>query len=149
MSNRRIPVLAKVLGVVIGIYVLVRFVIHPPLPFSLILMYMSLTVVGVLVYVSIYDDVWHDFTTPIEGFFRGDAGRSALWNGLRWVVLVLLPLGVGWGVYNKVMPSYNPPAEQRVVHPAPPFEVTGLNNPLRQRPNQYQEYLKLGAKVYF
>ena len=149
MPKRRIPILAKVVGVVIGIYILVRFVIQPPLPFSLILMYMSLTVVGVLVYVSIYDDVWHDFTAPIEAFFRGEAGHGAAWKGFRTVVLVLLPVGVGWGVYNKVKPSYNPPAEQRVVHPAPPFEVSGLNNPLRQRPNQYPEHIKLGAKVYF
>ncbi|MBI3609700.1 MAG: c-type cytochrome [Nitrospirae bacterium] len=149
MPKRRIPILAKVVGVVIGIYILIRFVIQPPLPFSLVFMYMSLTVVGVLVYVSIYDDVWNEFTLPIEEFFRGRSDRGAVWQGVRLIVLAMIPLFIGWGVYNKVKPSYNPPAEQRVVHPAPPFEVAGLNNPLRQRPEKYQDYIKLGSKIYF
>ena len=141
--------LVKVFAVVIGIYVVIRFVIKPPLPFSLVLMYMMLTVIGALVYVSIYDDVWLDFSQPIAEFFRGTARRGAAWTFARQVVLVLLPLLVGYGVYQKVTPSLNPPAEERVVHPAPPFEVTGLNNPLRKQPDKYQEYLKLGARVYF
>jgi mono/diheme cytochrome c family protein len=149
MAQPRIPILLKVLAVVVGVYVVIRFVIHPPLPFSLVLMYMTLTVIGALVYVSIYDDTWRDFSMPIIDFFRGSDTAGALWKAARSVVLVFIPLLVGYGVYQKVMPSLDPPAEQRVVHPAPPFEVTGLSNPLRNQPDKYQDNLKLGAKVYF
>lgn len=149
MTMRRRPVLTKVAVVVIGIYILIRYIIHPPLPASLILMYMALTVIGVMVYVSIYDDVWEGFTAPISEFFRGRTDKGTVWQSGRLIVLAMIPLIGGFGVYKGVMPGLNPPAEQRVVHPAPPFEVTGLNNPLRRQPNRYPEYLQLGARVYF
>ena len=146
---RRIPILASVGGLIVGAYLFFRFAIHPPLPSSLIFMYMALVISGAMVYVSIYEDTWREFSAPIGEFFLGRADRGILWQGARVVVLVLIPVLAGYGVYTRVAPSLDPPAEQRVVHPAPPFEVTGLNNPLRQRAAQYQDHIRLGAKVYF
>ncbi|MEW6324652.1 MAG: cytochrome c [Nitrospirota bacterium] len=149
MRRGGVPILASVALLVVGGYLVFRFAIHPPLPSSLVLMYMFLLVTGVMVYVSIYDDTWRDFSVPLADFFRGDSAQGAAGQVARAAVLVLIPLLVGYGVYTRVKPSFDPPAEQRVVHPAPPFEVTGLNNPLRQRPGDYREQIRLGAKVYF
>ncbi|MBI4400691.1 MAG: cytochrome c [Nitrospirae bacterium] len=149
MNTRRgIPLLVKFVAVLVGVYVGVRLV-RPPLPSSLVMMYMTLTVCGVLVYVSIYAETWQEFSAPLVELFRGSPERGGLWQGGRQVVLGLIPLLLGFGVYQKVTPSFTPPAEQRVVHPAPPFEVMGLTNPLQQRPDRLQEHLELGARVYF
>ncbi|MGH7206583.1 MAG: c-type cytochrome [Nitrospiraceae bacterium] len=149
MSGRwRIPLLAKLVSVVLVVYIVARL-IRPPLPFSLIAMYMTLTFCGILVYVSIYPETWQEFLGPIAEFFRGNSHRAGAWQGIRWVVLGLIPFLIGAGVYRQVTPSFTPPAEQRVVHPAPPFEVMGLTNPLQQRPDRLQEHLELGARVYF
>jgi hypothetical protein len=146
---KRIPILLKVTMVLIAVYVLIRFVIHPPLPFSLVFMYMTLAALGTLVYVSIYDDVWHGFSAPILEFLRGTKITGQPARLARLAVLVLIPLSVGKATYQRVIPSFEPPFEQRVVHPAPPAEVTGLSNPLRAHQDRYAEYVKDGARVYY
>lgn len=147
-TRRSIPLLLKLVSVVAGVYIVLQLV-RPPLPSSLVMMYMALTVCGVLVYVSIFAETWREFSVPLLEFFRGSPERGMLWQGGRQVALGLIPFMLGMGVYYRVTPSFAPPAEQRVVHPAPPFEVMGLTNPLKQRAERMPEYLELGAKVYF
>lgn len=147
-GRRRIPLLTKVAAVIVGVY-LATWLIQPPLPHSVKVMYMTLTLCGILVYISIYPETWNEFSKPILEFFRGDPGKGAAWRGVRWAVLALIPLLIGMGAYRRVSPSLTPPAEQRTVHPAPPFEVMGMANPLREHPERLKEQLALGARVYF
>ena len=112
-------------------------------------MYMTLSVLGLLVYVSVYEDVLREFTGPIKEFLVGDRLRGGLWKGARLVVLIFIPLYVGYLTLQKVSPRFEPPLGQRVIHPAPPVEVTGFSNPLRQDPGKYEEYVKEGARIYF
>lgn len=146
---RRAPILLKAFLVVAGIYTVIRYLIHPPLPFSLVFMYMVLTLTGTLIYVSIYEENWHSFYRPIIEFIRGQDRAHPIGRAVRKGVLILVPLWVGWAAYQQAVPSFIPPAEPRVIHPAPPIEVTGLYNPLRAQPEQQRKYIQEGARIYF
>ena len=52
-KRRRIPVPAQVALVWIGVYLFLKLVIKPPLPFSLIFTYMGMTSVWLLIYISV------------------------------------------------------------------------------------------------
>lgn len=148
-KRRRIPVPAQVAIVWMGIYLFLKFFIKPPLPSSLIFMYMTMTSIGLLMYVSVYEDVLQEFKGPVVDFLRGDPLRAGPWRVARWVLLVTIPVYVGHLVYQRVTPRFEPPIASRVIHPAPPPEVMGLVNPLRQQPDKLAEYIADGARVYF
>ncbi len=141
--------LAKVAIVWIGVYLFLKLFIKPPLPSSLIFMYMTLTSIGLLMYVSVYKDVLQEFQGPVVDFLRVDPLRTGPWRVARWVLLVTIPVYVGYQVYQRVMPRFEPPIASRVIHPAPPPEVMGMVNPLRQQPDKLAGYVQDGARVYF
>jgi hypothetical protein len=58
---------------------------------------------------------------------------------LRYGVLILFPLLVGWQTYSSTAPSDQPPAENRTIHPAPPGEYTGLSNPVAKTPDNIMQ----------
>lgn len=126
--------LPKVVILWLGVYLLVKYVIHPPLPASLVFMYLALASVAIILYVSIYEEVKEATLRPIREFLRGHRGKSGLVRVSRIVVLVLIPLLAGKVVYQRLAPTNAPPAEQRVVHPAPPTEYVGLVNPIPHTP---------------
>lgn len=126
---KRMPLLAKVAVLLAVVYVGIKL-IQPPLPSSLVFMYMVLTSVSILIYVSIFDDKSREFYGPIMSFLAGGRRQSATLKYMRFGVLVVFPLLVGMNVYARLVPSDQPPIEQRVVHPAPPGEFVGLANPI-------------------
>ncbi|MCI0526992.1 MAG: hypothetical protein L0Y56_05990, partial [Nitrospira sp.] len=121
-KRRRISIPAQVAIIWLGIYLFLKFAIKPPLPSSVIFMYMTMTSIGLLMYVSIYEDVLQAFKRPVVDFLRGDQVGVGPWRAARWVVLGLFPLLVGWQTYSSTAPSDQPPAENRTIHPAPPGE---------------------------
>ena len=122
-KRRRIPVPAQVAIVWIVVYLFLKLFIKPPLPSSLIFMYMTMTSIGLLMYVSIYEDMLQGFKGPVVDFLRGDPLRAWPWRAARWVLLVTIPIYAGHLVYQRVMPRLEPPIASRVIHPAPPPEV--------------------------
>jgi DMSO reductase family type II enzyme heme b subunit len=147
-KRRWIPVPAKVAIVWIGIYLFLKF-FKPPLPSSLIFMYMTTVTVGLALSVSIYENILHAFTDPIVEFLRGDAGRAWPWRVARWAVLIAIPVYVGSGVYQRVVPRFEPPIASRVIHPAPPPEVAAFYNEFRDDEENLKKYIEEGLVVYF
>jgi hypothetical protein len=137
-------VLLKAAILVSVIYIALKTLIHPPLPSSLIYLYITLTSVALFLYISLFEEKTRDFLNPIAEFLRGGEGGTALIRYARVAVLVLFPLLVGSTVYSRLVPSNSPPAEQRVVHPAPPAEFVGLANPYPHTP----ENVALGRGLY-
>ncbi|MEK6683248.1 MAG: cytochrome c [Nitrospirota bacterium] len=129
-KRRRVPVPLQVAIIWIGVYLFLKFFIRPPLPSSLIFMYMTMTSIGLGVYVSIYEDMLQGFLRPIVDFLRGDPLRAWTWRASRWVLLVTIPVFVGYGFYQRVAPRTEPPIGSRVIHPAPPREFAQLVNPV-------------------
>jgi hypothetical protein len=115
-----------------------------PLPMSLIWLYLFLTTVGIVVYCTLSGESTEQLLGPIFRFVGGDGlggtGRSA-----RLAVLVLVPVLVGWQTYSGLVPSTQPPSENRTIHPAPPGEFVGLANPVPNTPENVMQ----GKGFYF
>ena len=59
------------------------------------------------------------------------------------------PLFVGFFTFQAFTPRMSPPAELRTIHPAPPDEFVGLDNPLREDEENLDARLREGAEIYF
>ncbi|HLE28536.1 MAG TPA: cytochrome c [Anaerolineales bacterium] len=106
----------------LGALVVYRFVIQPPIPSSLLAIYMGITTAVVLLWVSASDAWWNEFKAPLITLF---VERERKWiMGLRWAILVIIPALVGWLAYQRVVPRVEAPAELRSIHPAPPTTIT-------------------------
>lgn len=148
-KRRWIPVPAKVAIVWIVVYLFLKFFVKPPLPSSIIFMFMATVTVGLVLAVSIYEQMLRDFLDPIIDFLHGDAARAWPWRAARWALLVAIPVYVGYGVYQGVAPRFEPPIASRVIHPAPPPEVAALYNSLRDDEANLEKNIEEGGVVYF
>ncbi|VAX25507.1 hypothetical protein MNBD_NITROSPINAE02-1185 [hydrothermal vent metagenome] len=148
-KKSRIPVPAKVAIVWIGAYLILKLAIKPPLPSSLIFMYMTAITVGLALSVSIFEDLLNQFLGPIYRFLSGESARTLPVKVIRWALLIAIPLNVGYGVYQRVLPRFEPPIASRVIHPAPPPEVAALYNDLRDDEANLKKNIKMGEVIYF
>lgn len=122
-----------------------------PVPRSVVGQYMLTALVGVLLYMSAEAARWETFKEPIIRTMVQPERRV-----LRGVLMLAIPLFVGWFAYQNVRPSFGAPPSLRSVHPAPPNTITfrgntmvltGLENPLRTS-GDMAEHLRDGARVY-
>jgi len=128
------PLLVAV--VVIGaIFVILNYVLWPPIPKALVIQYMIIVTAGVLLLVSFDDATAARFARPILVFL----GKPS-WMVPRFGGFLVVALGAGWLAYGFVKPNNAPPLELRTVHPAPPttlrvygkrYDLLKLDNPIR------------------
>ncbi|MGQ0563398.1 MAG: c-type cytochrome [Gemmatimonadota bacterium] len=123
-----------------------------PVPASVMLQYMLTALVGVLLYVSADEARWAEFKQPLHGLLVRPDRRS-----LRVLLLILLPLLVGWMAFDRVRPKVSAPPALRSIHPAPPNQITfrgrsmtlaGLANPLRTR-GKLEDHYATGKRIYY
>ncbi|MDP6459340.1 MAG: c-type cytochrome [Candidatus Hydrothermarchaeota archaeon] len=136
------PPIVTAIGLLVGIYISLRFIVPlftAPIPSSVIHMYMGVAVAGILIYVSIRDEDWREFIDLPKLVIQGDAGTTA-----RLALLAILPLFAGYLVYGAVVPDTTTPSQLRSVHPSPPIEFVGLENPLPKTSENIAE----GKKLY-
>jgi len=144
--------IGKVSLVWVAIYLFLKFgfrFITAPLPSSVIFMYMSLVTVCILLYVSVFDEDAEAFFGPIKNFIAGDTNETASRKWGRVVVFFLIPFFFAYRNYKGAIPSFEPPLEQRVVHPAPPTEFTGMYNPYREDKDHFKENVRFGGEVFY
>ena len=125
-------ILVKATILLVGMYIFLRFIMPlftAPLPSSLIFLYMALTLTGIVIYATVSGQLTEAFFGPIRSFLSGHDISGAM-NVARFAVLFLFPLLIGWQTYASTVPSDQPPAENRTIHPAPPGEFVGLSNPV-------------------
>lgn len=151
MSILRSKLVQAVL-VVVATYLVFRFGIRPPAPWSVVKLYMAVVLLAVFVYVSSDSDSWRAFLSPIQSTLV-DEGKRPIRNAL----MVLLPILVGVYAYTQAAQGTAEPVELRAVHPAPPASITfrgktidiqGLDNPLRKDTANYEKYVAEGATIY-
>ena len=151
MSVLRSKFLQAVL-ILVGTFLFFRFGIRPPAPWSVIRLYMTITTFAVLVYVSSNSDAWESFLQPIRSILEDDSKRQ-----IRLVLMVILPLLVGYYIYDRAAAEEGAPPELRAVHPAPPasisfrgktIDVQGLENPLRKDTANFKKYVAEGGVIY-
>jgi len=120
-----------------------------PLPASLMFIYLVLTTIGLAIFITTSDQKMDAFMEPIHAFLRG--GQKGLFGMLRGLVLVMIPLLVGWGTYSKNVPKVQSRTGIRVQHPTIPGRFEKLVNPLRdpseERVKKYMEEKGLAVPV--
>ncbi|MGE3977012.1 MAG: cytochrome c [Nitrospira sp.] len=134
--------LGKPIILMVTMYLFLKFVLpnipgSAPLPSSLIFLYLLLTASGIIIYETLSGESKDAFWGPMQRFLTGDnvGGLQAL----RYGVLILFPLLVGWQTYGSTATSDLPPTEGRTIHPAPPGEYTGLSNPVPKTPDNIMQ----------
>lgn len=97
-----------------------------PVPGTLIIIYMVLTLVALFLFVTFSDDYLDEFLRPVKAFLRGRYGKAP-----RLVVLVAVPLIVGWQVYEAIVPKVELPVSLRIQRPSSNFPKSfeALENP--------------------
>jgi hypothetical protein len=117
------PVSAFWQGVLIWLtaYGIFTWVVHPPLPESLLYTYMGMVTVAIFVYVSATDEGWAQCRRTVTAFLTGETRWRRM---VRAAVFVVIPLLTMWTVYTAVAPSYEDPVELRSSHVAPPRSIT-------------------------
>jgi len=109
--------------------------ITPPMPASVLMIYMTIATIAILLFVAADEKRFIAFLRPLRSVFDGRAPKV-----VQVVVLVCIPLLAGWGAWLRMAPTCDAPFEPRVVHPEPPsyfglhgkrIETAKLDNPLR------------------
>jgi DMSO reductase family type II enzyme heme b subunit len=142
--------------VLVAAFLIFRFGIRPPMPSSVLALYMAITLLAVLIYVSSDSDSWRAFVTPIWRTLVEPRRRP-----LRRILGVLIPLLVGYYVYSQAAATVEAPVELRAVHPAPPDTITFRGKPInlqdpdtpvrkdiQQNPANREKHLAAGAAIY-
>lgn len=134
--------LGKPIILMIAMYVFLKFVLpnipgSAPLPSSLIFLYLLLTASGIVIYETLSGESKDAFWGPMQRFLTGE--KIGGLKVLRYGVLILFPLLVGWQTYGSTATSDLPPTEGRTIHPAPPGEYTGLSNPVPKTPENIMQ----------
>ena len=139
-------------GTALIFYVLLQFIIKPPLPSSIIWMYMVTLIFAIILYVSYSEKIFKEFLYPIKVFLKHDSFKIP-----RMSFGIIMPLVFGWISYAMVSPKYDPPAELRTTHPTPPakiefnhqqLELAEIRNPFRE-PGLIESAKLEGRDIYF
>jgi mono/diheme cytochrome c family protein len=133
-------------------FVILRFGVRPPAPWSVIQLYMVIVLLAVLIYVSADADSWRAFIRPIRATLVDRDKRL-----LRVALAVVLPLLFGYYAYTQAAARPQAPPELRAIHPAPPdtiqfrgkpFNISGAENPLRKDQASFARHVAAGGELY-
>src|SRR5438309_9532147 len=139
-------------AVVVLAFCALRFGIQPPVPWSVIKIYLFVVLAAVFIYVSSDSDSWRSFLAPIRSTLV-DPDRRVL----RGALMIVVPLLVGYYAYSQAAARPEAPPELRAVHPAPPasiqfrgkeFNISGAENPLRKDAAKLKEHAAKGGEIY-
>jgi mono/diheme cytochrome c family protein len=153
----RPSILVWSVGLVLALYLGLRFGVEPPIPASVLGMYMFFIVVAQLLYVSADAERFADFKRPLVTLIVDP--KLSTW---RLALGVGLPLLAGWGGFVGARSEVTPPVHQRSIHPAPPAQVSfaektvdllTAENPFRHLeeidPQAFREHVERGKDVYY
>lgn len=95
-------------------------------PGTLMSIYMVLTLVALFLLITFSDEYMDEFLTPVKKFLTGEYGKVP-----RLLVLVAVPLIVGWQTYETLVPKNELPVALRIQHPSSNFPKSfeDLKNP--------------------
>lgn len=112
----------QVIGIWLLAFALFKWVLAPPIPFSLLAIYMGPITLVLFVWVSATERTWGRFKRHILDTLTG---ANRYHRVLRAVVVTALPIIAAVMTYHYIVPSeLTAPVELRVYHPAPPRTIT-------------------------
>ena len=109
-------------------------ILFPPIPWTLFITYMVMWSIGVFLYISQDTDSFREFREPIVKTIVGEYKVAQI------VVMIAMPILIGFATYKSIYPAYQEPVELRTVHPAPPAttKVHGITYPLESTNNPFR-----------
>ncbi len=129
-------------------YIVLRKFLYPPIPFTLLAMYMGIITIAILLYISLDESSFDEFKHPLSAMLHGTRPPHKL---SRYVTFTAVPLLLAFGTYDKLLPKFAEPIELRTVHPAPPASINVHNKILTLqtaespfRVGEDGKYLKVG-----
>lgn len=140
-----------------GIFVFLRFGVEPPLPSSLVWMFMAIVSLALLVYLTASTERFEAARRVLVRFMVEDTYTIPL-----LIVVVLIPALVALRVYFDVTAQPQPPLAGRTIHPPPPTSIqfkgqtinlTTAVNPYRELeesdPEAFASHVDNGRRVYY
>jgi mono/diheme cytochrome c family protein len=145
------------IGVWLAVLAVLKFAVKPAMPASVQMIYMTLTTIGIVLFVAANEARFQAFLAPLRAVFAGRAPKV-----VQALVLAGIPLLAGWGAWLRTAPSWDAPFEPRVVHPEPPssfslhgqrIETATLKTPLRaaneKNPEELEKLTQEGKTIYY
>lgn len=141
----------------VALYLALSFGIDPPLPTSIIALFMAILTLALIAYLSADSEELEAARHTIVSFMTEKRYTVPL-----LIVVVALPLLVAFKVYSDMTKPPQPPNTSRTIHPPPPpsinFKGTTIdlatgNNPYRgledSDPAAFAQHLDNGRRIYF
>lgn len=148
--------LAWFVGWWVALWVIFRFGVEPPLPSSIVGMFMGISTIALLAYLSAGSDRLASAKKSFVTFLVSKKYTIPL-----LVVVLLVPLLVAWKVYRDNSQTPQPPITSRTIHPPPPatisydgrtLDLATLSNPYRELessdPAAFARHVENGRRVY-
>ncbi len=150
-------VLVGMTAVWVALYLGLKFGVNPPLPASIVGLYMSIITGALALYLSSDSTRLAEFGEALKRFTTERRQLPALVT-----VLAFLPLFFGFQAWRNSAREIEAPASGRTIHPAPPSEISFRGkridlikdgNPYRQLetvdPEAFAGHLDNGRSVYY
>jgi len=141
----------------IALFVVVRYGIDPPLPSSIVNMFMAIATIALLTYVFSDSGRLENAKRPLVSFLVEKKFTAPL-----IVVVIALPLLVSAKVYLGMSDEVSAPLFGRTIHPAPPSSINfdgkpvdliAGTNPYRElhesNPDAFAGHVANGRRVYY
>jgi len=141
----------------IAIYIVLNYGVEPPLPSSIILMFMAIVSLALLVYLTADSQSMETAKRIIINFMAAPRFTVPL-----VIVVVVIPVLVAWKAYSNASKTPQPPLSGRTIHPPPPNEIqfkgktidiSGGGNPFRElensNPPNYRNHVENGKTIYY
>ena len=154
---RRVNLLIWALAWFVGIYVLLRFGFTAPIPASVIWIYMGISTIAILAYMSSSQERRDEISRPLVRFIT-----EKRFTPFLAATVVAIPALAAANVYVQMNVPLQPPFFARTVHPASPPEITvhdkkiaidAGDSPFRHlessNPQEFRQHVENGRRVYY
>jgi Cytochrome C oxidase, cbb3-type, subunit III len=141
----------------VGLYVIFRFGFTPPIPASVVSLYMGIVSIAILAYVSSSEERRDEVSRPLVRFMT-----EKRYTVVLAATVVAIPALAAANVYVKMNVPIEPPLFSRTIHPGSPSEITvhdkqinldAGENPFLQletsNPEEFRKRVENGRRVYY
>jgi mono/diheme cytochrome c family protein len=140
-----------------GFFVLIRFAIDPPLPSSIIGLFMAILTAALILYGTSDGEKLRTIRGSLKAFLT-----ERRFSPLLGFALIAIPLLIGFKAYRASTREAAAPASGRTIHPAPPaeiafrgkkFDILRASNPFRVLESRdaaaFADHVADGRSVYY
>jgi cbb3-type cytochrome c oxidase subunit III len=154
---RRASLLVWAIAWWVGIYIVLRFGFTAPIPSSVISIYMGISSIAILAYMSSSQERREEVSRPLVRFMTDKRYTTFL-----VATVVAIPALAAANVYVKMTAPLEAPLFSRTIHPASPTAITvhdkkidldAGENPYwaleRSNPEEFRKHVENGRQVYY